>query len=124
MYAQQDGYLDSPLTHQDIKRIDATRISLHEKHYLRVLGHCLFTLKSIANTLDYPQSELFPSKDHCLIWLIVENGFNKEDSFVHVFLEQLDTAGKQLEVLGKHYSVSPLGLSLDQLINFVERVGT
>ena len=39
-----------------------------------------------------------------------------------VFLEQLDTAAKQLEVLGKHYSVSPLELSLDQLIDFVEMV--
>ena len=122
MYGQSDGYVDSPLTHQDIQKIDARSISSQDKHYLRLLAHALFTLQSVANTLELPDCKQLPNKEKCLEWLILKRGFNKEDSFVAVFLEQLDTAAKQLEVLGKHYLVSPLELSLDQLIDFVEMV--
>ena len=122
MYGQSDGYVDSPLTLQDIQKIDSRNISSQEKHYLRLLAHSLFTFQSISNTLDCPDCNLLPKKEKCLEWLLVKRGFNKEDSFVSVFLEQLDTAAKQLEVLGKHYSVSPLELSLDQLIDFFEMV--
>ena len=122
MYGQSDGYVDSPLTLQDIQKIDSKSISSQDKHYLRLLAHSLFTLQSISNTFDCLDCELLPNKEKCLEWLILKRGFNKEDSFVAVFLEQLDTAAKQLEVLGKHYLVSPLDLSLDQLIDFVEMV--
>ena len=122
MNGQSDGYIDSPLTHQDIQKIDARSISSQDKHYLRLLAHALFTLKSVANTSEVPDCKQLPNKEKCLEWLIIKRGFNKDDSFVAVFLEQLDIASKQLEVLGKHYLVSPLELSLDQLIDFVEIV--
>ena len=122
MYGQSDGYVDSPLTLQDIQKIDARSISAQDKHYLRLLAHSLFTLLTISNSLDLPDCQLLPTNEQCLEWLILNRGFDKEDSFIAVFLEQLDTAAKQLEVLGKHYSVSPLELSLDQLIDFVEMV--
>ncbi len=122
MYEQSDGYIDSPLTLQDIQKIDSRRISSQDKHYLRLLAHSLFTFQSISNTLDWPDCKFLPNKEKCLEWLILKRGFNKQDSFVSVFLEQLDIAAKQLEVLGKHYSVSPLELSLDQLIDFFEMV--
>ena len=120
MYGQSDGYVDSPLTLQEIQKIDSRSISSQDKHYLRLLAHSLFTFQSISNTLDSPDCQLLPNKEKCLEWLILKRGFNKEDSFVHVFLEQLNIAATQLEVLGKHYSVPPLELSLDQLIDFVE----
>ena len=120
MYGQSDGYVDSPLTYQDIQKIDARRISSQDKHYLRLLAHALFTFKTVASTIELPDCKQLPNKEKCLEWLIIQRGFNEEDSFVAVFLEQLDTAAKQLEVLGKHYLVSPLELSLDQLIDFVE----
>ncbi len=120
MFGQSDRYIDSPLTLEDIQKIDSRRISSQDKHYLRLLAHSLVTLKSIANTLDSPDSQLLPNKEQCLEWLTLKRGFNKEDSFVAVFLEQLCIAAQQLEVLGKHYSVSPLELSLDQLIDFLE----
>ena len=112
MYGQSDGYVDSPLTHQDIQKIDARSISSQDKHYLRLLAHALVTLQSIAHTLDSSDCQSLPNKEKCLEWLILKRGFNKEDSFVAVFLEQLCIAAQQLEVLGKHYSVSPLELSL------------
>ena len=120
MSGQSYGYVVSPLTHQDIQKIDARSISSQDKHYLRLLAHSLFTLKSVSNTLELPDCKQLPNKEKCLEWLILKRGFNKEDSFVPVFLEQLNIAANQLEVLGKHYSVPPLELSLDQLIDFLE----
>ena len=120
MYGQSDEYLDSPLSHQDIQLIDERKIAAHDKHYLRLLAHCLFTLKAIANSLECTDSKCLPHQENCLQWLIKKKGFKKEEYFVAVFLEQLDIASKQLDALGKHYSVSPLELSLSQLIDFVE----
>ena len=124
MYGQSDEYLDSPLSHQDIQLIDERNIAAHDKHYLRLLAHCLFTLKAIANSLECIDSKALPHQENCLQWLIKKKGFKKEEYFVAVFLEQLDIASKQLDVLGKHYSVSPLELSLSQLIDFVEKEGS
>ena len=122
MYEQSDGYVDSPLTLQEIQKIDSRSISSQDKHYLRLLAHSLFTFQSISNTLDSPDCQLLPNKEECLEWLILKRGLKKEDPFVPVFLEQLKIAANQLEVLGKHYSVPPLELSLDQLIDFFEIV--
>ncbi len=104
---------NSPLSISDIKRIDATALSISDRHYLRLLAHCLFCFKEIANGSSYGA---LPSKQKQFQWLLVQPALSNDQEFILLLLEQFVLVGKQLESLANELQISPLELTLDQLI--------
>ncbi len=106
----------SPLSLEDIQKIDESGLSNIDRHYLRLLAHCLGCFKSIsANSLSGP----IPNKADRLEWLMMQSDYINDKAFISAFLEQLDIAASQLERLAKERKMTPLELTIDELINAI-----
>ena len=109
----QNPWSTSPLTHEDLKQIEATNLEALDRHYLRLLAHCLFWFKEISNNcLDGP----LPNKQKRLEWCLNQPSLAEDQAFLAVLLEQLSVAGRQLEVLAESLCKSPLSLTIEDLI--------
>ena len=117
MYSESDGPAKSPIKLEEIQRIEKTQLSSSEKHYLRVLAHCLASFKLMANASN---NNFLPNNSTRLKWLLKESGYKEDDAFLNLLLDQLEVAGKKLENLAEFYQISPLELTLDHLINSLE----
>ncbi len=106
---------NSPLTRQDLEKIDDLEISNLTRHHLRVLAHCLNCFKQIS--LGVSQGDL-PNLKSRKDWCLQQPIFVKDQEFVSIFLEQLNVAGIQLEQIAKEIGRSPLELTLMDLIDF------
>ena len=120
MYSESDGPAKSPIKLAEIQRIEKTQLSSSEKHYLRVLAHCLACFKLIANA---SQTRSLPNRPTCLKWLMNESGYKEDEAFIHILLNQFEVAGNQLENLATFYQISPVELTLEHLINSFEIEG-
>tara|TARA_B100000131_G_C18043391_1_gene583390 strand:- start:266 stop:622 length:357 start_codon:yes stop_codon:yes gene_type:complete len=107
----------SPLNEKDIEFIDSTNLSLLEKHHVRLLAHCLETLKSIP---DRSSDDTLPNHEIVLDWLEIRYGLAPEDPFLSVMGEQLDVAAIQLEKIAVQKQIAPLALTLQDLIGFIK----
>ena len=115
MSSQPYGFNDSPLALADINIIDATSLSSADKHFLRVIAHCLACFRCMA---DDAQAGSLPDEVTRLKWFRGQSSYNKDEDFLNALATQFISAGKYLESLADHYQVSPLELSLDHLIDF------
>tara|TARA_B100000029_G_scaffold508569_1_gene595805 strand:- start:1089 stop:1457 length:369 start_codon:yes stop_codon:yes gene_type:complete len=106
---------DSPLTLDEIQKIDATGLPSIDRHYLRLLAHCLACFKEMASGSSTGE---FPIEKDRLKWLLEQPALTNERAFVFVLLEQFAGAAHQLERLAEEYKKSPLELTLDELINW------
>ena len=106
--------VDSPLSLEDIKRIDETGLPSMERHHIRLLAHCLACFKSMAHGRSLGS---LPQEKDRLQWCLSQPALSQEDSFVPIFLKQLSSAGLQLERVADEHNVSPLELTLDELIH-------
>tara|TARA_Y100001968_G_scaffold105064_1_gene94990 strand:- start:62 stop:424 length:363 start_codon:yes stop_codon:yes gene_type:complete len=112
-----DGVKNSPLSKEDINLIAMTNLSIREKHHLRMLAHCLECFKSMSNTNS---GGLIPGKEEWLEWCLKNPIMLKDDEFVQVMFEQFSGAAVQLERLSSDLKVSPLDLTLKNLIDAYE----
>ncbi len=117
MYPQSDGQINGPLTLEEVQRIDETNFSSIDKHSLRLLAHCLACFKIIANRSNRGP---VPSESSCKAWLDNQSFCKDDEGFRNALLEQFASAGKQLEFLANHFRISPLELTIDHLILFIE----
>ncbi len=118
MYSESDGESKSPLNLNDLKLIEQAELSSRDRHFVRLLGHCLACFKLMVNASDNRE---IPSKTNCLEWLETKSGYKVEKDFLLLLLDQLVVAGEKLECIGEHYQLSPLELTLEQVIDFVEQ---
>ena len=109
-----DNSKNSPLSKEDISLIALTKLSVREKHHLRMLAHCLQCFKSMSK--DDPRG-LLPVKEDWLEWCLKDPIMLKDDEFVQVMFEQFSGAAIQLERLSKDLKVAPLDLTLRNLID-------
>ena len=109
-----DNFENSPLSRDDVNLIASTNLSLHEKHHLRMLLHCLECFKSMSKEKE---EGLIPGKDAWLEWCLQNPIILKDDEFVHVLFEQFSGAAIQLERLSNALNVAPLDLTLRDLID-------
>ncbi|WP_269622152.1 hypothetical protein [Prochlorococcus marinus] len=116
MYEQSEDYSNSPLTLEELKRIDNTSLSSRDKHFLRILGHCLACFKEMNTDLE---NGALPSELERCEWLLASTSYKPDDPFVALLLEQFASAATQLEELAERYQISPLELTIDHLINFL-----
>ena len=102
----------SPLSLEEISRIEATNLSSLDRYHLRLLAHCLQCFKSMAGSDSGP----LPDEQARLKWCIEQPTLVHERPFISVLLEQFAVAGNQLERLATDCETSPLALTLDDLI--------
>ncbi|WP_320666601.1 hypothetical protein [Prochlorococcus sp. MIT 1307] len=105
---------DSPLSLEEIRKIDATDLPMRERHYLRLLAHCLACFKAMAHESS---RGALPSEQERLHWLLAQPVLVDESAFANDLLEQFEVAARILEQLANEYRLSPLELTLDELIN-------
>ena len=109
--------INNLLTVKDIERIDITQLSSADKHYIRLMAYCLASFKEMANMSS---SGPFPLEEHRLKWFMEQFALNQDDPFLVALLEQFSCAGDHLETVSDYYQISPLELSLRDLISFHE----
>lgn len=105
---------ESPLNLNQIKLIDQINLPTIEKHHLRVLAHCLETFKVM------PQKEStkdLPSKQEQLDWCASNPKIFKDRQFILVLLNQFTSAAFVLQEIANNLKISPLDLTLDDLIS-------
>ena len=107
-------YIKSPLTTEDIDRIESSYLSPIIKHRIRLFAHCLACFKEI--TKNSSQGAL-PSKEIILNWLLEQPSLADDPDFVYILLEQFLGVEKYLEKLALERKISPLELTLDDLLN-------
>lgn len=105
--------INSPLSLSDIQKIDATELPSMERHYLRLLAHCLFCFKEIANGSSFGA---LPSEEDQFQWLLAQPTLSTDKEFAFILLEQFALVANQLERLAEEFRISPLELTLDELI--------
>ena len=113
-----DNFEKSPLSQEDISLIGSINLSIHEKHHLRMLLHCLECFKSMSKENE---EGLIPSKEVWLEWCLKNPIMLKDDEFVQVLFEQFSGGAIQLERLAHDLKVAPLDLTLKDLIDAYER---
>ena len=101
----------SPLSDKDVELIDALNLDTSQKHHLRILAHCLFSMKEIK----FDGSGNFPSNEERLKWC--REFTNSDDQFTKLLLEQINNAVSQLENLSTFINKEPMRMSLDDLVN-------
>ena len=109
-----DNFENSPLSKEDINLIGSTKLSVSEKHHLRMLAHCLECFKFMGKGNE---EGLLPSKEVWLEWCLKNPRIVKDDEFVQILFEQFSGAAIQLERLSNSLKVAPLDLTLRDLID-------
>ena len=118
MYVEPDATNEtSLLTIQEIERIQDSTLSNTDKHYLRLLAHCLASFKKMG---DQSQTVGFPSETIRTEWLRNQNSSLIDEKFLNAFLTQLVVAEETLRKIANTFEISPMELTLDHLIDFLE----
>ena len=109
--------LSSPLNIQTIQEIDNLNLSIMQKHHLRILAHCLETLKTISadNGFDYH------NKNHLREWCDNQSKKFDDKKFSDLFYEQLESISKKLSIFSKKIGKDVEDLELDDLLLLVEQ---
>ncbi len=81
------------------------------------MAHCLGCFKAMVVGAS---AGPLPSPAVRSEWLLIQGKDLIDGSFVNVLLEQFVSAAKQLEHIADYFRISPLELTLDNLIRFIE----
>ena len=108
-----DHFHETQLCLKDVELIDGTNFSSVDKHYLRLLAHCLACFRSMA--VDDRSGQL-PGHELRLQWCMTQPSLIADKSFIPVFLKQLEVAGDWLEALAISEGLTPLALQMEDLI--------
>ena len=110
------SFSHSPLSFEDVERIESTGLSSLERHHLRLLAHCLECFKKMAGGAS---SGSLPQEQDRLKWCLDQPNLVNDQAFISVLLEQFAAAGSQLEKVATLIEISPLELTLDDLLQAV-----
>ena len=104
----------SPLTRAMVEQIDATLLPVMERHHLRLLAHCLASFQEIAS----PSTRgAFPSRAAQEQWCQHHPLLRDDPQFGALLLKQFEAASCQLETLSQRLGITPLELTMEQLIS-------
>ena len=102
---------------ETIQEIDNLDLSIMQKHYLRILAHCLQILKiiNVDNSLEYQNEN--PLREWC------DNQSKKFDDkkFSDLFYEQLESTAKKLSIFSKKIGKNIEDLEIDDLVLLTEQ---
>ena len=102
-----------PLSRSDAEQIEATLLPNLDRHHLRLLAHCLRSFQVIAKPRT---SGPLPNQSSLEKWLLQQPQLTDEPQFRDLLLGQFLSAALQLEGLARAKGLSPLELSIGELI--------
>ena len=107
----------NPLNKEIIQEIDNLGLSLMQKHYLRILAHCLQILKTINADNSFEYQNKNPLREWC------DNQSKRFDDkkFSDLFYEQLDSTSKKLKTFSKKIGKNIVDLEINDLVLLVEQ---
>ena len=103
----------SPLTDQEILQIDSSALPNIQKHYVRLLAHCLYCFKEISKN---ESSGVLPDSELQLQWCLKQSSLENDKEFIPILMKQFAKATQYLESLAQKKSIRPLDLTIDDLI--------
>ena len=113
--SNQTNPFSSPLNEEIIKTIDELNLPIIQKHHIRLLAHCLETLKEIAkDDVSFFEEDIL-LKEWCKK---KSNKFN-DKSFNKLFYEQMSSAARKLNSFSLERGKKFKELNLDDLILLV-----
>ena len=109
--------LSNPLNIETIQEIDNLDLSIMQKHYLRILAHCLQILKiiNVDNSFEYQNEN--PLRE----WCDKQSKKFDDKKFSDLFYEQLESASQKLSTFSKKIGKSIEDLEIDDLVLLVEQ---
>ena len=109
-----DPFLN-PYNSQTIKEIDNLDLPLMQKHHLRILAHCLQTLKIINSD----ESSELCDKNSLREWCDNQSRVFDDKKFSDLFYAQLDSAAKKLRTFSQKIGKNIEDLEIDDLVLLV-----
>ena len=103
----------SPLTLQELQRIEATHLPALDRHHLRLLAHCLAVFRQISGGR---KNGPLPSPKAWELWCVAQPNMATDQEFRDLLLHQLQSAATQLEAMAGQNRLTPLELDLNDLI--------
>ena len=107
-----------PLTRQQIEAIEATLLPTLDRHHLRLQAHCLATFQHMASPL---QQGPLPNRQRWQSWCEQQPQLAEDPDFMALLMMQFTVIATQLEEVANGLGISPLELSLDNLIRHSEQ---
>ena len=107
-----------PLNRDQIERIEGTLLPALDRHHLRLQAHCLATFQHIAHPLTLGP---LPGRDRWLQWCERQPQLAKDPEVTEQLMMQFTVIATQLDALAKQCGISPLELTLSDLIEHTER---
>ena len=105
---------DRLLSLEDFHKIEATNLPIVDRYYLRLLAYSLASFKDMVNASS---DGSLPLEQYRSQWLMSQPNIANEKDFCAALLEQFDVAAQQLEYLSTCKQISPLALTLQDLID-------
>ena len=106
-----------PLSREQIEAIEATLLPTLDRHHLRLQAHCLATFQHMARPAV--QGPL-PNRQRWQSWYKQQPQLVDDPDFLELLMIQFTVIATQLEDLANNLGISPLELSLDDLIRHSE----
>ena len=109
--------LSSPLSMETIKAIDNLDLPVMQKHYVRILAHCLHIIKimSLKNNSElYDQNAL---KE----WCDTQSKKFDDKKFSDLLYDQLKTTADKLDTLAQNIGKNIADLDINDLLLLVEQ---
>ena len=109
--------LSNPLNIKTIQEIDSLKLSIKQKHHVRILAHCLQILQMI--TAD-DSSELC-DKNSLRTWCDNQSKKFDDKKFSDLFYEQLESTSKKLNSFSQRIGKNIEDLGIKDLVLLVEQ---
>ncbi len=101
------------LDKKSIELIENSALSSLDKHHLRLMAHCLACFKLMGDKTAHFD---FPIEAEQLQWCSAQRFFQNEKDFIPVFLKQLSVAESFLKDVAMELELSPMALTVEDLI--------
>ena len=109
--------LSNPLNMQTIQAIDNLDLPIMQKHYVRILAHCLQILKII----NADNNSEYQNKNFLREWCDNQSKKFDDKKFSDLFYEQLESTSKKLSTFSKKIGKNIQDLDIDDLVLLVEQ---
>ena len=109
--------LSNPLNIEIIQEIDKLDLPIMQKHYLRILAHCLQILKiiNVDNSFEYQNQNSLRE------WCNNQSKKFGDKKFSDLFYEQIESTSKKLSAFSKTIGKNIEDLEIDDLVLLVEK---
>ena len=109
--------LSNPLNIETIQEIDNLDLTIMQKHYIRILAHCLQILKNI----NEDNTSAYQNKNPLRAWCDNQSKKFDDKKFSDLFYEQLESTSKKLSTFSKKIGKGIEDLEIDDLVLLVEQ---